>query len=377
VNTLINWKLILYITEISILKTKQKMKATFIFIISLLYFSCKSELSLDLKKNAGIKKAEIYNLTIAKPIPTVISYLTGDATDVNKTTLGGLLLMGGSTDVDAAIAWQLNRSGGGDIVVLRATGADGYNTYMYNMVPVNSVETIIIDSREKANLPEVAQKIRNAEALFIAGGDQWDYVNYWKNTAVEDAINYLSNTKNVTVGGTSAGLAILGNAYYSAENGTVTSAKALANPYLNTVTIGVNDFLSIPYMQNIITDSHYTQRDRQGRHITFMARLMKDFTFSNIKGIGIDEETAVCIDQTGNGKVFGLNSAYFLNNNSGPAETCISKKALNWVRNNQAVKAYKITGSASGNGVFNISNWAFSGGTSYYYYVNNGLLVAN
>ncbi len=354
------------------------MKTTYLFIICLFNFSCKQELGLDFKKELNTKKIEIDNLARPTPPPTVVSYLTGDAADVNTTThLGGLLLMGGSTDVDAAIAWQLNRSGGGDIVVIRASGADGYNTYMYNMVPVNSVESIIIDSREKANLPEVAQKIRNAEALFIAGGDQWNYVNYWKNSLVEDAINYLSNTKNVTIGGTSAGLAILGNAYYSAANGTVTSAKALANPYLSTVTIGANDFLSTPYMQNIITDSHYTQRDRQGRHITFMARLMKDYGFSNIKGIGIDEETAVCIDQSGNGKVFGLNSAYFLNNNAGSAETCVSKKALNWVQNNQAIKANKITGSVTGNGVLNISNWTFSGGTSYYYYVNNGVLVTN
>jgi cyanophycinase len=353
------------------------MKNTFLFLLFLLNISCMQELGIDFKKELNNQKIEKVNLAAAKPTPTVVSYLTGNSADINTTTQGGLLLMGGSTDVDAAIAWQLNRSGGGDIVVIRASGADGYNTYMYNMVPVNSVETIIIDSREKANLQEVAQKIRNAEALFIAGGDQWNYVNYWKNTLVEDAINYLANTKNVTIGGTSAGLAVLGNAYYSAANGTVTSAKALANPYVNTVTIGANDFLSMPFMQNIITDSHYTQRDRQGRHITFMARLLKDFGFSAIKGIGIDEETAVCIDQSGNGKVFGLNSAYFLNNNAGPAETCITKKALNWVQNNQAIKANKITGSLTGNGVFNISSWTFSGGTSFYYYVNNGVLVTN
>jgi cyanophycinase len=353
------------------------MKTIYILLFGILNYSCKPELALQIKQELTAPRNDIGNLATAKPTPTVVSYLTGDPADINTSTQGGLLLMGGSTDVDAAIAWQLNRSGGGDIVVIRASGADGYNTYMYNLVPVNSVESIIIDSREKANLPEVAQKIRNAEALFIAGGDQWNYVNYWKNTPVEDAINYLANTKNVTIGGTSAGLAILGNAYYSAQNGTITSAKALADPYLKTVTLGANDFISAPYMQNIITDSHYTQRDRQGRHITFMARLMKDFAFANIKGIGIDEETAVCIDQNGNGTVFGINAAYFLQNNAGPAETCLSKKPLHWLQNNQAVKAYKIIGNATGNGNFNATNWTFSGGVSYFYYVNNGVLVTN
>ncbi len=352
------------------------MKLNLFAILLSTFFSCKSELgTINLNKKSS-DKTDKENAAI-KPSPMVVSYLTGSAADVNTTALGGLLLMGGSTDVDAAIAWQLNRSGGGDIVVIRATGADGYNTYMYNMVPVNSVETLIIDSREKANLVDVAQKIKNAEALFIAGGDQWDYVNFWKNTLVEDAINYLANTKKVTIGGTSAGLAVLGNNYYSAQLGTVTTAQALNNPYDRSVTIGTNDFISAPYMQNIITDSHYSQRDRQGRHITFLARLMKDFAYTAVKGIGVDEQTAICIDENGQGKVYGLNSAYFLQNNAGAAETCISKKPLNWVQNNQAIKAYKIAGSPTGNGTFNATNWTFSGGNQYFYYVNNGVLVTN
>jgi cyanophycinase len=311
---------------------------------------------------------------ISGKVPKVVTYLTGNAADVTPTPTPGLVLMGGSTDVDAAIAWLLTRSGGGDVVVIRSSGADGYNQYMFDMVPVNSVETIIIDSRAKADLASVTDKIRAAEALFIAGGDQWNYVNYWKNSATETAINYLLNTKGAPVGGTSAGLAILGSAYYSAETGSVTTAQALANPYNSLVTLGQNDFLAATHLQNTITDSHYTQRDRQGRHITFMARLMKDFAYTTVKGIGVDEQTAVCIDQNGIGKVYGLNHAYFLKNvNLGP-ETCVSGSPLTWNRAGQAVQAYKIQGSATGNGSFNATNWTFSGGTSYFYYVNNGVL---
>jgi cyanophycinase len=311
----------------------------------------------------------------AKPAPSVVTYLTGSAADVTTPSIGGLLLMGGSTDVDAAINWFLQRAAGGDVVVIRSSGADGYNTYMYNMVSVNSVETIIIDSRAKADLTTVADKIRNAEALFIAGGDQWNYVNFWKNTAVENAINYLINTKGVTVGGTSAGLAILGSAYYSAQTGSVTSDQALTNPYHRYVTLGAGDFIAAPFLSNTITDSHYSQRTRQGRHIAFMARLMKDFGYSTtVKGIGVDEQTAVCIDAAGIGKVYGSNNAYFLRNTGLGAETCVSGTALTWNRSAQAVSAYRISGSSTGNGSFNATNWTFSGGTSSFYYVNNGVL---
>ncbi|RXK58891.1 cyanophycinase [Lacibacter luteus] len=345
------------------------MKLLHLVFSCLVFSSCQKEAVVtDTVPSSSTKIA-------AKPAPSVVTYLTGDAADVTTAATAGFLLMGGSTDVDAAIAWFLQRAAGGDVVVIRSSGADGYNSYMYNMVSVNSVETIMIDSREKASLATVADKIRNAEALFIAGGDQWNYVNYWKNTATEDAINYLINTKKVTVGGTSAGLAVLGSAYYSAEKGSVTSAQALANPYHRYVTLGANDFINAPLLANTITDSHYSQRDRQGRHIAFMARLMKDFGYATtVKGIGVDEETAVCIDAAGIGKVFGLNNAYFLKNTTLAAETCVSGSPLTWNRSAQAITAYRIAGSTTGNGSFNANNWTFSGGTSYFYYVNNGVL---
>lgn len=326
-------------------------------------------------QKAAVKTTDTISALAAKPAPSVVTYLIGSAADVTTPATGGLLLMGGGTDVDAAINWFLQRAAGGDVVVIRSSGADGYNTYMYNMVPVNSVETIIIDSRTKAALTSVTDKIRNAEALFIAGGDQWNYVNYWKNTPVEDAINYLINTKGVTVGGTSAGLAILGSAYYSAQTGSVTSDQALSNPYNRYVTLGAGDFITSSFLSNTITDSHYSQRTRQGRHLAFMARLMKDYGYSTtVKGIGIDEQTAVCIDAAGVGKVYGINNAYFLRNTGLGAETCVSGSPLTWNRSAQAVSAYRIAGSSTGNGSFNATNWTLSGGTASYYYVNNGVL---
>lgn len=349
----------------------------FSFLILIVFVACSGDSMyyLDQQPIDIVSKKNEATFHAAKASSEPVSYLTGSAADVNTTTSAGLVLMGGSTDVDAAIAWLLTKSGGGDIVVIRASGADGYNTYMYNMVPVNSVETIVIDSRTKAELPSVSQRIRNAEALFIAGGDQWNYVNYWKNTATETAINYLINTKQVPVGGTSAGLAILGQAYYSAEKGSVTSTQALGNPFHRYVTIGHSDFINAPYLQNLITDSHYTQRDRQGRHITFMARLMNTMGFTNIKGLGIDEQTAVCIDQNGIANVFGINNAYFLSNASQGAETCVSGLPLTWNVNNQAIKAYRIAGSLTGNGSVDMANWNnASGGISYFYYVVNGVL---
>lgn len=302
------------------------------------------------------------------------SWIVGDAADVTRTTTGGTMLMGGGTDVDDAFKWLIQKAGGGDIVILRATGTDAYNAYVYGLGAVNSVETILIDSRATANLIEVENKIRNAEAVFIAGGNQWNYINYWKDTKVEDALNYLRNTKGCVIGGTSAGCAIQGKYYFSAQNGTVTSADAIANPYSNTMTIDRNDFLNNPYLQNLITDTHFNNPDRRGRLVSFMARMSQDYGIRSY-GVGVDEATAVCIEANGKSKVFGSGYAFFLrqaNAAGNKPERCILGSSLDWYKAKQAVSCYKILGNTSGSNTFNFSTWSGTGGSSQYYYVDRG-----
>src|SRR3954464_12616541 len=91
-------------------------------------------------------------------------YSIGSTNDVTTSTTAGTVLMGGGTDVDAAFQWMISKSGGGDFVVIRASGTDAYNPYIYSLGTVDSVETLIITSRTGAANQFVVDKIRNAEA---------------------------------------------------------------------------------------------------------------------------------------------------------------------------------------------------------------------
>ncbi len=331
----------------------------------------------------GIDAAKLTSGAVVSAGPTV--YTTGDPADVTTATSFGIALIGGAesnTQAEtAAFQFLTGKSGGGDFVVLRSSGADGYNNYVYSTIGgVNSVQTIMVTSRTLADHITTETLVRNAEAIFIAGGDQSDYVNFWKDSKLEAAINYAINSKNVPIGGTSAGLAILGQFYYGATKGSVTSAEALANPY-NGKMAGLDggSFLSVNYMANVITDSHYNQRDRQGRHFTFMARLVQDFGvgYPDVKGIGIDEATSVLVESNGTSKVYGAGNAYFLKGWGGTPELCIAKKTLTWNRAAQAVAAYIVAGTATGTNSFNLTNWTGSGGSSQYWSSSNGVFVRN
>ena len=168
-------------------------------------------------------------------------FRTGNPNDVQTKTQAGFALMGGGDDLDEAFKWMCERAGGGDFVVLRASGDEDYNPYIQGLCKLNSVATLILTSRAAAKDPFVADAIRHAEAVFIAGGDQAHYINWWMDTPVQQALNEAIQ-RGVPIGGTSAGLAVQGEFVYSAQGDApddkdLNSQQTLANPYHPRVTI--------------------------------------------------------------------------------------------------------------------------------------------
>ena len=299
------------------------------------------------------------------------SYFTGDVTNVETNPDYGICLMGGSTEDDRAMIWFLEKANGGDILVIRASGSDGYNDYFYSDlgVEVNSVETIVFNSASAASDSYVLQQIGNAEAIWMAGGDQSDYINYWKDTEVENLLNQHINVKQAVIGGTSAGMAVLGASYFSADNGGLYSYEALEDPYNPYMTIGHNDFLEVPLLENTITDTHFSERDREGRLLTFMARMNNELGERSF-GIACDEYTAVCIDSSGVGAVYGEwpeydDFAFFVQMNCEEGNVPENMQAgtpFTWNFNGQATKVYKVGGTTTGNHYLDLNDWQTGNG---------------
>ena len=246
----------------------------------------------------------------------------GNSTDAHPASVqAGFALMGGGEDLDEAFRWMCQRSGGGDFLVVRARGNDDYNPYIQKLCHENSVATLIISDRGAASDPFVEKTIRNAEAIFIAGGDQSNYIKFWTGTPVQSAIDD-AISRGVPVGGTSAGLAVLGEFAYTAQANApgmpnLKSSAALANPFHPQVTIA-RDFLKIPILHGVITDSHFSVRDRLGRLLVFMARILESGDAKEIRALGIDQQTAILLDADGKGTVIGIGAVYMFSASGRP-----------------------------------------------------------
>lgn len=327
---------------------------------------------------------------------------------VNQQTDPSYVLMGGGPDVDEAFRWMIQRAGittatGGRLVVIRATGDGAYNPYIYYSnkkksnaskdivdgwvggasLGLTSVETLVIPSTAAADDPVVNSIVARANAVWIAGGDQADYIKYWKGRKLETTLNALMK-KNVPIGGTSAGLAVLGGFDFTALNGTVTSAQALTDPYNQLMTFDpsplsttVGGFISPPALVNTILDSHFDSRDRMGRLISFMSRLIGPYSGagtqqygcaggvlgnSTARGIGIGVETALLVQRNPDSTYTGQrvtnistttdSAVYFVNVTQGPT-VCAAGKPLDVPTSSIAVRKLDTSGTT-----INLTDWS-------------------
>lgn len=349
----------------------------------------------------------------AKPIPLYSYFATGNvaapvsAPQTRPTP--SFVLMGGGPDVDSAFRWLIQRAGitpqtGGRLVVIRASGEDGYNPYIFYSddtlstssqiaelwvggasLGLSSVETLVIPSVKAANHPDVNAVLAKANVVFIAGGDQSHYIRFWKGTALEATLNGLMR-KNVPIGGTSAGLAVMGQFDYSALYKSATSESSMLDPFYKDITFDPaplslqGGFIAPPALANMIFDSHFDSRDRMGRLITFVSRLVAPTATSggtfgcsggvlpasisgnpSARGIGIGVETALLVQGNGSGNPVTARrvsnpsttteSAVYFVRPSVPPSVCSPKTPL-------SISTVEVKKLADSQTVFNLSEWS-------------------
>ena len=249
----------------------------------------------------------------------------GSKADQKAVTKPSFILMGGGGNDPEGFKYLLRETNGGDLVILSTKSKINhrYTHYLWslakkNNIKINSITTLSTKNKSAANTMEALKVLNKADGIFLTGGDQYRYFSYWENTPLLELLQEKIN-QGIPLTGSSAGLAIMGEFYFSAKNGTIYSDQALRNPDSTRIHLQ-KDLITHPLMKNILTDTHFSERDREGRLLSFINRAKKQYLQSP-KGIGVDENTTFIVTseytkKTGTGDVliydlidknFGLN----------------------------------------------------------------------
>ena len=204
---------------------------------------------------------------------------------------------------DEPYSWIVQKSDSGKIIILSYSTATNWLPNYFMSLGADTAYNKTISSTSIANLQSTYDELITAKAIFLRGGDQYQYIRLWKGTKTEEAIKYVFQNGGV-IAGTSAGAMVLGEFDFSAQYGSVYPDEALLNP-LNSKIKFENNFLNL--FPNALFDTHLMERGRHGRLISFIYNIFYS-SGRSIIGIGIDDRTAICISPDKIGEVMGSGS---------------------------------------------------------------------
>ena len=219
---------------------------------------------------------------------------------------GSIMVVGGGSESDGGwsdepYSWAVSQAENRRVAIIGASSdpSSWLPNYFMNTCGADFAKNFIITNFNTADLQETYDSLISYDMIFFRGGDQYDYYSDYKNTKTQDAVIEVFNNGGV-ISGTSAGLHIISEVVFTAQNGTVYPEEAIENPY-NQYMILENDFLSL--VPGVVFDSHVAERARFARTIGFVGRWEMDH--EPISGIAVDDKTAFCIGTDMVGTCYG------------------------------------------------------------------------
>ncbi len=167
--------------------------------------------------------------------------------------------------------------------------ADAY-VRVFRDLGASDIHVFDVRRREEAFDPDRLRQLQECTLVFFTGGDQLRLVVTLGGTPMVQAIRRM-NASGVPVAGTSAGAGALCQHMIARGRSGQVAGRHM-----------VNLAAGLGLTNRIVVDQHFSQRHRMGR--LFSAVSLNPFLI----GVGIDEDTAACLDARNRLSVWGKGS---------------------------------------------------------------------
>jgi len=241
---------------------------------------------------------------------------------------GTMILAGGGSegDIGDKTAWSytlytklvqngdINGDGQVNVAILSNSRQDNWLPTYFRWLGATRAYNVFVPTVAAANNPRIVDSVKNADIVFIKGGDQGEYYDLWKGTLLATHILAVAQAGGA-IGGTSAG-AMSMSQYCFCGSQDLVSLDVLEDAesiYLTDVSDGGSgihtDYLGL--VPNAVVDTHFTTRARLGRLLGILGKAVQDNNQPGILAIGIEERTGLWI-QGNTAQVIGIGSVDFI-----------------------------------------------------------------
>jgi len=232
-----------------------------------------------------------------KPVGTVVLTffcLIGAFAQV-KSSRGKLFIIGGGSRPDAMVERIINESGlrqGGYGIILPMSSEDPDSSVWYanQQFITRGIKTVFGVNFRKGQTYSQAKldSVRNARLIYITGGDQVRFMGVVEGTDIGKAIHDAFD-KGALIAGTSAGAAVMSKIMIT---GNELKHPEYTSTFRNIEAKNIETKQGLGFIDKAIIDQHFVKRSRYNRLISAVIE------YPEVKGIGIDEATAILV--TGN-----------------------------------------------------------------------------
>lgn len=223
---------------------------------------------------------------------------------MNNKLSGNLIIIGGAEDKEGKkeilkrVCECINKDTDILLVATVATeypeeAAKKYNK-AFGELGVNNIEVLDISNRQDAFKGENIKLVQKASLIFFTGGDQLRITSLIGGSPIYDVLKQATD-KGIYIVGTSAGASVMSNTMIIEGDDEESPRKC---------TLKMASGLGL--INNIIIDQHFVQRGRIGRLLTGVAQNPQ------VLGVGIDENTAIIVNKSGDVEVIGEGAVYFI-----------------------------------------------------------------
>lgn len=205
---------------------------------------------------------------------------------------GKLVIIGGGSRPQALVQRiieeaKLDISGYGIILPMSSAEPDSavyYAKKQFLEAGIRNVVGLQIYKNEKLNKVKL-DSIRNANMIYISGGDQNKFMDVVGGTPSEEAIHFAYNNGGV-IAGTSAGAAVMSKMMIT---GNELKYEDYSSTFRNIETENIEIKTGLGMITGVIIDQHFVKRSRYNRLISAVIE------HPELLGIGIDESTALLV----------------------------------------------------------------------------------
>lgn len=218
-----------------------------------------------------------------------------------SATTGPLVLIGGAEDKrgDMTVLRRVVAEAGAGTVLVVPTASDEprlrAEEYRRAFAALGVAEVLVAEVRTRADAqrPEVVESVERAEAVFFTGGDQVRLVQTLERTRFLNRVR-AAHQRGATLAGTSAGAAAAGEVtiYHGDGAGLLKGAVRHASGF--------------GFVQDLVVDTHFDARGRLARLAQFLC------TGGGLRGVGLDEDTALVVAADGSAEVVGAGTVTVL-----------------------------------------------------------------